>query len=219
MPPEDVFADLNPEQRRAVETVRGPVCILAGAGSGKTTTITRRIANQVLTGAFRAEEILAVTFTDKAAGEMCARLATLEVSGLKARTFHAAALGQLHAYGAGPPGILPSKAIVLTNVARVLPRAYRFRPVGDLATEIEWAKNRRLTHETYRAELGGHKPPIPADLMQKVFREYERRKAALGKVDFEDLLEQAISLFDDETRPRRRSALASSPSRSTSTRT
>jgi DNA helicase-2/ATP-dependent DNA helicase PcrA len=198
MPSDVIFTGLNPEQRRAVEAVCGPVCILAGAGSGKTTTITRRIANQVASRAFRADEILAVTFTDKAAGEMGARLEALGATGVRGRTFHAAALGQLHAYGAGPPGVLPSKAIVLTNVARVLPRAYRFRPVGDLATEIEWAKNRRLTHETYRSSLGEHKPPIPPDLMATVFREYERRKAALGRVDFEDLLESAIRLFDDE---------------------
>ncbi|MDQ4019014.1 MAG: UvrD-helicase domain-containing protein, partial [Actinomycetota bacterium] len=155
-----IFAGLNGEQRRAVEAVRGPVCILAGAGSGKTTTITRRIANQVATGAFRADEILAVTFTDKAAGEMRERLAALGVAGVAARTFHAAALAQLHAYGAAPEGgVLPSKVIVLTNVARVLPRPYRFRPVGDLATEIEWAKNRRLTADTYRDGLGDHRPP------------------------------------------------------------
>ena len=88
--------DLNPEQRRAVEAVRGPVCILAGAGSGKTTTITHRIANQVTAGAFRADEILAVTFTDKAAGELRARLDALGAPGVAARTFHAAALGPLH---------------------------------------------------------------------------------------------------------------------------
>jgi DNA helicase II / ATP-dependent DNA helicase PcrA len=93
-----IFAQLNAEQRRAVEAVRGPVCVLAGAGSGKTTTITRRIANQVATGAFRPDEILAVTFTDKAAGEMRGRLAALGATGVAARTFHAAALGQLPAF-------------------------------------------------------------------------------------------------------------------------
>jgi DNA helicase-2/ATP-dependent DNA helicase PcrA len=205
MDSERIFAGLNPEQRRAVQTVRGPVCILAGAGSGKTTTITRRIANQVATGAFRAESILAVTFTDKAAGEMRARLGALGATGVRARTFHAAALGQLHALGAAPPGgILPSKAIVLTNVARGLPKPYRFRPVGDLATEIEWAKNRRLTPETYTRAAVSRRAPLPPDLMVGVFQGYERRKQALGKVDFEDVLELAIRLFseDDEARER-----------------
>jgi DNA helicase-2/ATP-dependent DNA helicase PcrA len=88
---ERIFEGLNPEQRRAVETVRGPVCILAGAGSGKTTTVTRRIANQVASGAFAAREILAVTFTEKAAGELRGRLEALGVSGVEARTFHSAA--------------------------------------------------------------------------------------------------------------------------------
>jgi len=203
MDAERILADLNPEQRRAVEAVRGPVCILAGAGSGKTTTITRRIAYQVATGEFRPDEILAVTFTDKAAGEMRDRLAALGTSGVRARTFHSAALGQLHAFGGGDPGsILPSKAIVLTNVARALPRPYRFRPVGDLATEIEWAKNRRLTPATYAGALDGHKPPIPPDLMETVFREYERRKTAAKRIDFEDLLEQTVSMFEDDEHAR-----------------
>src|SRR5215218_4009865 len=96
---ETILSALNPEQRRAVEAVRGPVCILAGAGSGKTTTITRRIANQVASGVFAAGEILAVTFTDKAAAEMRGRLEALGVEGVTARTFHSAALAQLHAFG------------------------------------------------------------------------------------------------------------------------
>src|SRR5215510_6295269 len=102
-----IFAGLNEEQRLAVETVRGPVCILAGAGSGKTTTITRRIANQVATGTFDAHRLLAVTFTDKAAGEMRQRLAGLGVDGVTARTFHSAALAQLRSFGFDPGKILP----------------------------------------------------------------------------------------------------------------
>src|SRR5205823_14885990 len=115
--PGDMLEGLNPEQRRAAEAVRGPVCILAGAGSGKTTTITRRIAQQVATGAFRAAVILAVTFTDKAAGVMKARLAALGVSGVEARPFHSAALGQLHRYAPSSVGrILPTKALLLRQI-------------------------------------------------------------------------------------------------------
>src|SRR5207249_6657576 len=131
MDSERIFAGLNTEQRRAVETLRGPVCILAGAGTGKTTTITRRIANQVATGAFAPGEILAVTFTDKAAGEMRNRLAALEVTGVQARTFHSAALAQLRYFAPSAVGkILPSKALTLRHIANSLPTPYRYRPAG-----------------------------------------------------------------------------------------
>jgi DNA helicase-2/ATP-dependent DNA helicase PcrA len=188
---------LNDEQQRAVEAVRGPVCILAGAGSGKTTTITHRVANQVATGAFRSDEILAVTFTDKAAGEMRSRLEELGVPGVRCSTFHAAALGQLRFFAAEPPRkILASKALPLRYIGNTLRRPYRFRPAADLATEIEWAKNRRIPPSDYIQSLGDHEPPIPTDLMLRVYREYERRKSEQGWVDFEDLLELAIRLFD-----------------------
>ena len=193
-----IFAGLNDEQRRAVETVRGPVCILAGAGSGKTTTITRRIAWQVASATVRPGEILAVTFTDKAAREMRSRLAVLGVAGVAARTFHAAALAQLHHFRPDDRRVLPSKVLLLRRIADSLPGAYRFRPAADLATEIEWAKNRRLTPASYRRSLEGHEQPLPADLMERVFREYEGRKGRLGLVDFEDLLEGAIRLFDED---------------------
>ena len=193
-----IFAGLNDDQQRAVETVRGPVCILAGAGSGKTTTITRRIAWQVASGTFRPGEILAVTFTDKAAREMRSRLAALGVAGVAARTFHAAALAQLHHFQPDDRRVLPSKVLLLRRIADSLPGAYRFRPAADLATEVEWAKNRRLTPASYRRSLEGHEPPLPADLMERVFREYEGRKERLGLVDFEDLLEGAIRLFDED---------------------
>jgi ATP-dependent DNA helicase UvrD/PcrA len=193
-----ILDGLNPEQRRAAEAVRGPVCILAGAGSGKTTTITRRIANQVAGGAFGAAQILAVTFTDKAATELRTRLSALGATGVTARTFHSAALAQLRFFAPDSVGgILSSKALLLRQIGNGLPGAYRFRPAGDLATEVEWAKNRRLTPQTYLGELGEHAPPIPPDLMARVFREYERRKEAQGLVDFEDLLRLAIELYDE----------------------
>ena len=194
-----ILEGLNPEQRRAAEAVRGPVCILAGAGSGKTTTITRRIAWQVASGAVRSDQILAVTFTDKAAGEMRARLARLGVDGIEARTFHSAALSQLRrAKGDGPGRILSTKALLLRQIGNTLPPPYRFRPAGDLATEVEWAKNRRLTPQIYRGSLNGHEPPIPDDLMAGVFREYERRKEASGAIDFEDLLELTVRLYEED---------------------
>ena len=92
---ESILAGLNDPQREAALAVRGPVAILAGAGTGKTTTITHRIACQVRSGAFDASHILAVTFTDKAAGELRRRLQALGIEGVEARTFHSAALSQL----------------------------------------------------------------------------------------------------------------------------
>jgi DNA helicase-2/ATP-dependent DNA helicase PcrA len=200
MDAERIFAGLNAEQRRAVETVRGPVCILAGAGSGKTTTITRRIAHQVASGAFAADQILAVTFTDKAATEMRGRVEGLGVKGVTARTFHSAALAQLRRLGEPPERILVSKALMLRQIGNTLPPPFKFRPAGDLATEVEWAKNRRLTPDTYLDGLGEHQPPIPPDLVVRVFRRYEALKSERGFVDFEDLLEQTVRLFDEDER-------------------
>ncbi|HTO26631.1 MAG TPA: ATP-dependent DNA helicase UvrD2 [Gaiellaceae bacterium] len=198
MDSERILAGLNAEQRAAAEATRGPVCILAGAGTGKTTTITRRIAWQVASGAFQPSQVVAVTFTDKAAGELRARLAGLGVEGVRASTFHSAALALLRRFGGDPGRILGTKALLLRRIGNSLPRPYRFRPAGDLATEIEWAKNRRLTPATYLAGLGEHEPPLPPDLAHRVFREYERRKAEDGALDFEDLLERAIRLLEED---------------------
>jgi DNA helicase-2/ATP-dependent DNA helicase PcrA len=196
---ETILGRLNAEQRRAAEAARGPVCILAGAGSGKTTTITHRIANQVVTGAFVPEQLLAVTFTEKAAGEMRARLARLGVDRARASTFHSAALSQLSFFRrVRDLQVLASKALPLRWIGNGLPMPYKFKPAADLATEVEWAKNRRLTPETYLDGLGEHEPPLPPELMHRVFRDYERRKEARGYVDFEDLLELAIRLYDED---------------------
>jgi DNA helicase II / ATP-dependent DNA helicase PcrA len=204
---EAILSGLNPAQRAAAESVRGPLAILAGAGTGKTTTITHRIANQVATGAFAARNILAVTFTDKAAGELRARLAALEVDGVEARTFHAAALGQLSRLWSNHTGtplgdVLDAKAPLIAGLAKALPAPHTFVPRLDLASEIEWAKNRMIPADRYLDEVAatGHVPPIPADLMHRVYAGYERRKQATGKLDFEDMLARAVRLFDEHPR-------------------
>jgi DNA helicase-2/ATP-dependent DNA helicase PcrA len=199
--PDAILEGLNPAQREAATAVRGPVVILAGAGTGKTTAITRRIAYQVASGAFGAGEILAVTFTEKAAGELKSRLRALGVEGVEARTFHSAALAQLGRlwprFAERPlPEILEAKAPLIASLANALPRPYRFVPRRELASEIEWAKNRMLAPERYLDSLGDHQPPIPQDLMAGLYGRYERRKRALGRLDFEDMLGLAVELFD-----------------------
>jgi DNA helicase-2/ATP-dependent DNA helicase PcrA len=121
---------------------------------------------------------------------------------VRASTFHSAALALLRHFEGDPGRILASKALLLRRIGNTLPGAFRFRPAGDLATEIEWAKNRRLTPDTYDDALGDHEPPIPPDLSRRVFREYERRKAAEGLIDFEDLLERAVRLLEGDERAR-----------------
>lgn len=201
---EEILEGLNPAQREAVRASRGPVVILAGAGTGKTTAITHRIAYQVASGAFPAGRILAVTFTEKAAGELRARLARLGVDGVEARTFHAAALSQLSRLwpahmGAPIPEILDSKAPLIASLANALPPPHKFLPRAELANEIEWAKNRLVAPTGYLDELdrAGHEPPIPAELMLRVFDGYERRKHRTGRIDFEDMLGLAVRLFDE----------------------
>ena len=198
----DALSGLNAAQREAALAVRGPVAILAGAGTGKTTTITHRVAHQVQSGAFEAGRILAVTFTDKAAGELKARLTALGVRGVEARTFHSAALSQLSRLwptyvGKPVPDVLDHKAPLISSLANALPPPHKFLPRRELAGEIEWAKNLMIPPAQYLAELGGHEPPIPAELMLRIYDGYERRKQAMGKLDFEDMLTLAIRLFDE----------------------
>ncbi len=199
---EEILAGLNDAQRGAALAVDGPVAILAGAGTGKTTTITHRIACQVATGTFRSSQILAVTFTDKAAGELKARLGRLGVDGVEARTFHSAALSQLSRLlpartGDAMPDVLDHKAPLIASLANALPPPHRFLPRGELANEIEWAKNRMIPPARYLDALGDHQPPIPAELMLRVYQGYERRKRATGRLDFEDMLGVLVRLFDD----------------------
>ena len=125
--PDRLLADLNPAQLEAVRAVDGPVAIIAGAGTGKTRVISRRAAYAIATGHVPADQVLVVTFTDKAAGEMADRLRGLGLPGVTARTFHAHALSQLrffwplHHDGAALPQLLDSKLPLLSRIARRLP--------------------------------------------------------------------------------------------------
>ncbi len=201
----DLLADLDPAQREAVLATTGPVCILAGAGTGKTRAISRRVAYAVETGAVAPTHALVVTFTDKAAGEMRERLAALGRPGIAAATFHSAALRQLRHFwprtsGRELPRILDSKVSMLVDLARALPGGYRYVAVRDLAGEIEWAKARRVPPAAYEAtvEADGHDGPLPARLFAPLYRRYETAKERAGRIDFEDMLELTVRLIEDD---------------------
>jgi len=205
--PARLLEDLNDAQRAAVLAVSGPVVILAGAGTGKTRVISRRAAYAIATGAVAASDVLVVTFTDKAAGEMAARLASLGRPGVTARTFHAHALSQLsyfwpsHHDGAPMPEILASKIPIVGRLARALPGGYRFTTAKDLADEIEWAKSRRITPATYATSLDGagpRVPPIPVELFARLYADYERAKTRAGRIDFDDMLTGTVELLESD---------------------
>jgi DNA helicase-2/ATP-dependent DNA helicase PcrA len=201
--PRRLLEDLNPSQREAVTTTAGPLAIIAGAGSGKTRVISRRAAYAIETGAIPADQILLVTFTDKAAGEMVERIAALGHRGVMARTFHAAALAQLRHFwpsrhdGAGLPSVLDSKLRILVPLIGRLPGGYRFTPAKDIADTIEWAKVRRIKPERWVSE-GADRAPIPADLFAGIYRNYERAKREAGLLDFEDMLVQTVELLEGD---------------------
>ena len=199
---EAVLAGLDPEQEEAARAIRGPVCILAGAGTGKTRTITHRIAYAVRTGAVPVGQLLAVTFTARAAGEMRTRLRALGVGrgaggpGVQALTFHAAALRQLRYFGprvlGGPvPELVDNKIrLVATAAAQAGVRETDRAALRDLAAEIEWAKVTLCPPSLYpaRSAEAGREPPVPAGTVVAVMAAYEEAKARTGVLDFEDLL-------------------------------
>ena len=190
-----VLAGLDPEQRAAAQAVRGPVCILAGAGTGKTRAITHRIAYAVRTGAVPASQLLAVTFTARAAGELRSRLRTLGAHGVQARTFHAAALRQLQYFsprilGGAMPDVVENPLRLVGNAAARLRLQVHRTELRDLAAEIDWAKSVLATPEAYpaRAAAAGRETAMPADSVAQVYAEYESTKRRAGQIDFADLL-------------------------------
>jgi len=201
--PERLLADLNDAQREAVRATSGALVILAGAGSGKTRVVSRRAAYAIESGVVDPGQVLLVTFTDKAAGEMVERMAALGHPRVMARTFHAAALAQLRHFwpsrhgGAELPAILPSKLEVLAPLARRLPGGYRFTPAKDLADVIEWAKVRRIPPDRW-LEQGQGRAPIPPELFARLYRDYERSKERAGRLDFEDMLVRTVELLETD---------------------
>ncbi|MCL3859855.1 ATP-dependent helicase [Actinotalea sp. K2] len=188
---------LDPDQREVARALTGPVCVLAGAGTGKTRAITHRIAYGVRTGAYTPTAVLAVTFTARAAGEMRTRLRELDVVGVQARTFHAAALRQLSYFwpkviGGAPSRILEHKAPVVAEAAARLGLGVDRLSVRDLSSEIEWAKVSLVAPGDYAVAAAAIDRPPPAGYdrttVARLMEQYEQAKEGRNVIDFEDVL-------------------------------
>jgi len=188
-----LLSGLNPRQLEAVTSPVTPLGILAGAGSGKTRVLTRRIAWQVAQGAIEPNHTLAVTFTRKAAGELSDRLRRLGVRRhVVAGTFHGLALGQLRRrwadLGQAAPGLLERKVRILAPMLG--PGPSMAIEAGEVAGEIEWAKARLVTPEGYEAATlaAGRETPRPAPEVAALYARYEEEKRHRRLIDFDDLL-------------------------------
>ena len=189
-----LLCDLTPAQRRAVESDAAPLCILAGAGSGKTRVLTRRIGYGIAGGRADAAHVLALTFTRRAAGELGDRLRLLGIRDrVTAGTFHAVAYAQLRQYwadrGQPAPALLDRKSRLLARLVVGRPDVAA-APLRDLAAEIEWATARLITPERYPAEAtaAGRRPPVDADAVASLFARYQVEKRRTRLADFDDLL-------------------------------
>ena len=200
-----VLEALDPEQREVAAHPHGPMVVVAGAGTGKTRAITHRIAYAVLSGVHQPQRTLAVTFTARAAGEMRTRLRELGVGGVQARTFHAAALRQLHffwpqAVGGPAPEVMPHKAGAVAEAAGRLRMRFDRTGIRDLAAEVEWAKVSMLTPQTYAAgarAAGREAPGLDHVAMARLLSAYEEVKSDRGVIDFEDVLLVLVGILQD----------------------
>ncbi len=209
---EEILAALDTEQRAVATAVRGPVCVIAGAGTGKTRAITHRLAYAVDIGVVDPQRILALTFTARAAGEMRTRLRALGVPNVAARTFHAAALKQLmyfwpHVLGGRFPSLLTTKtgflgeAINRANVSATKSNSV----LRDVAGEIEWAKVIGLAPDEYIKAVDDYARPIrvsnnkvDATQIAKVYEAYESLKKQERAIDFEDVLLLTVGMLEEE---------------------
>lgn len=206
-PPQDadaVLEGLDPEQREVATALQGPVCVLAGAGTGKTRAITHRIAYGVRAGILPPASVLAVTFTNRAAGEMRGRLRQLGATGVQARTFHSAALRQLQyfwprAVGGELPRLLERKVQLVAEAAARCRIKLDRNELRDVSGEIEWSKVSRTVPEDYPAMIaksGRDAPRDPAEIA-RIFGLYEQLKRDRSVMDFEDVLLLTVGVLQD----------------------
>ncbi|MES4904697.1 MULTISPECIES: ATP-dependent DNA helicase UvrD2 [unclassified Streptomyces] len=199
-----VLEGLDPEQREVATALQGPVCVLAGAGTGKTRAITHRIAYGVRAGVFQPASVLAVTFTNRAAGEMRGRLRQLGAGGVQARTFHSAALRQLQyfwpkAVGGEVPRLVERKVqLVAEAAARCRVRLDR-NELRDVTGEIEWSKVTQTVPEDYPAVAAksGREAPRDAAEIARIYAMYEQLKRDRGVIDFEDVLLLTVGVLEE----------------------
>ncbi|GAA1849398.1 ATP-dependent helicase [Microbacterium koreense] len=194
---------LDDRQREAVTTLRGPVVVLAGAGTGKTRVITHRIAHGVDTGAYTPNRVMAVTFTAKAAGEMRGRLRALGVEGVAARTFHATALAQLNYFwptlaGDTMPQIVDNKVRLLAHAADGIGIAPDTATLRDVASEIEWRKVTMRSVEQYAMDRPHGIGRLSVQRVVDLHRAYEKLKDERRQIDFEDVLLACAGMLEAE---------------------
>jgi DNA helicase-2/ATP-dependent DNA helicase PcrA len=213
---EEILEALDNEQRAVALATRGPVCVIAGAGTGKTRAITHRIAYAAAIGTMDPHKVLALTFTARAAGEMRTRLRSLGVPSVAARTIHAAALKQLtffwpQVFGGRTPDLLTTKSGFLTEAIK---RAQLQGEISitsrdllrDIATEIEWAKVSQVAPSDYLSESLKRtvKPRINPEQLAKVYTAYESVKHQERAIDFEDVLLLTTAMIEEEREVRER---------------
>jgi DNA helicase-2/ATP-dependent DNA helicase PcrA len=203
----DLLVGLNEGQKEVATWFESPVVVLAGAGTGKTRALTHRIAYGVTEGHYRAENTLALTFTQKAAAEMAGRLRILGVEQVSARTFHSAALRQLQHFwpkltGGFLPDIVSSKAGIVAHVLETMRVRVDQAVLRDIAAEVEWRKVKSFSPDDYLHAVSAGLRTTPAGLsaedMVEVFTRYETAKTERKRIDFEDVLLLAVGMLESE---------------------
>ena len=207
MDSDDLLAALDPEQREVALATRGPVCVLAGAGTGKTRAVAYRIAYAVYSGAVNPAHVLALTFTVRAAGELRGRLRALGggAETVRASTFHAAALRQLTYFwprvvGGRPPKLVESKLPLLREAAAGTGMRLDGPALADAVTEIEWAKVCQTHPDSYvhAATSAGHSPAAGIEVVGRLYQAYEQLRRDRQLIDFESVLELTAAILFSE---------------------